>query len=235
MHDIRLAPDVEERARRRRSDAHPFRRFDPTSAALLVVDMQNGFVDPNYAGAVPEARSIVPNINRLASSMRRAGGTVVWIQNSASRTDLDGWDAVFDHFMTPEIRQDLVDSLTEGRPGFDLVPELEVHPSDLQVIKNRFSAFIQDASDIESRLGERGIDTVLITGTVTNVCCESTARDAAMRNFKVVMVADANAARSDEEHNASLNNLFNMFADVLTTEEIVGHLDTRFRPARRTA
>lgn len=224
-----------DRARRRRGEPHPFKAFDPMTAALLVVDMQNGFVDARYAGAVPEAESIIPNINILADTLRTAGGKVVWIQNASSAQDVEGWGAVCDNFMTAEVRQGLIDSLTEGTPGFQLHSDLNVDHGDLTVVKNRFSAFIQDASDIEAQLRDNGIDTVLITGTVTNVCCESTARDAAMRNFKVVMVADANAARSDEEHNATLNNLFNIFADVLTTNEIVAHLESASRPARRSA
>ena len=235
MHQVRLNPELVERARRRRGVAHPFRTFDPGSAALLVVDMQNGFVDEAFGGAVPEARSIIPNINRLAGALRAAGGRVVWIQNSASAEDVAGWGAVCDNFMSAPMREGLIESLTEGAPGFELHPDLEVVPGDRRVVKNRFSAFIQDSSDIEAQLRDDGIDTVLITGTVTNVCCESTARDAAMRNFKVVMVADGNAARSDEEHNATLNNLFNIFADVLTTDEIVEHLSSVSRPARRTA
>ena len=235
MHEIRLSPELIDRARRRRGEPHPFRQFDPLTAALLVVDMQNGFVDEDYAGAVPEAKSIIPNINVLAETLRKAGGTVVWIQNSSSAQDVEGWGAVCDNFMTAEVCNDLIDSLTEGSPGFRLHPELNVDPADLNVVKNRFSAFIQGASGIEAQLRDKGIDTVLVTGTVTNVCCESTARDAAMRNFKVIMVADANAARSDEEHNATLNNLFNIFADVLTTDEIVAHLETGARPARRSA
>ena len=75
--------------------------------------------------------------------------------------------------------------------------------------KRRFSAFVQGASDLPQRLcGAQGYDTVLITGTVTNVCCESSARDAMMLNFKTVMVSDANAAVTDEEHNATLSTFY---------------------------
>lgn len=234
MHKVELSPEVMERAIRRRGEAHPFKAFDPKTAALIVVDMQNGFVDEAYSGAVPGADSIVPNINQLAAGMRAAGGHVVWIQNSSTAAEAEAWDAVTHNFMSAQVRGALVDSLTPGTPGFELYPALDALPGELRVAKNRFSAFIQDSSDLEVRLREKGVDTVLITGTVTNVCCESTARDAAMRNFKVIMVADANAARSDADHNATLNNLFNIFADVLTTNEIVAHLETVSAPARRT-
>jgi ureidoacrylate peracid hydrolase len=69
-----------------------------------------------------------------------------------------------------------------------------------------------------------GIDTAIITGTATNVCCESTARDAFMLNYRTLVVSDANATTTDEAHNASLNALFNRFADVFRTDEVVGLL-----------
>ena len=73
----------------------------------------------------------------------------------------------------------------------------------------------------------RGIDTVLITGTVTNVCCESTARDAMMRNFRTIMVSDGNAASNDQDHANSLIAFYLNFGDVETTDAIVAHLGAR--------
>lgn len=233
MHRIKIRPEVIERVTKRRRDVHPFSSFDPSTAALVVVDMQKGFVDDAFPGAVPMAKEIVGNINLLADAMRRNGGHVVWIQNSASADDVAGWAAVCDNFMGDQARDGMIASLTKGTDGFELVPELLVDSNDIRVVKNRFSAFIQGSSDIEAQLRGRGIDTVLVTGTVTNVCCESTARDAAMRNFKVIMVADGNAARSDEDHNASLNSLFNIFADVLTTDEIIANLNASDAASRR--
>ena len=74
----------------------------------------------------------------------------------------------------------------------------------MQLTKTRYSAFIQGSSNIERLLRDRGIDTLLVTGTATNVCCESSARDAMMLNFKTIMVTDGNAATDDDDHNASL-------------------------------
>ena len=71
---------------------------------------------------------------------------------------------------------------------------------------------------------DRGLDTLLVTGTATNVCCESTARDAMMLNFKVVMVADGLATHTDEEHNATLSNFYGQFTDVQTTDEVIESL-----------
>ena len=91
-----------------------------------------------------------------------------------------------------------------GEDGYEFWHLNDIRPEDAQITKKRYSAFIQGSSDIERHLRDRGIDTLLITGTATNVCCESTARDAMMLNFKVVMVADGLATHTDEEHNADI-------------------------------
>ena len=87
------------------------------------------------------------------------------------------------------------------------------------ISKNRLTPFADPARKLESLLRESGIDMVLVTGTVTNVCCECTARDAAMRNFKTIMIADANASRNDAEHNATLSIFLQAFGGVIDTNE----------------
>ncbi len=235
MHEIKISPVLLERAMERRGRLHPFESVDPARTALIVVDMQNGFVDPALPSSIPVARDIVPNINRLAASCRKAGSRVVWLKHLADEAAAAGWNNWFDSFVNAELRDALITHLSEGAPGFEIWPDLEVTAEDETVVKNRFSAFIQGASEIDAVLRARDIDTLLITGTVTNVCCESTARDAAMLNYKVIMVADANAARTDDDHNAALNNLFNVFADVRTTDEVIALLDASAPTLRRTA
>jgi len=87
-----------------------------------------------------------------------------------------------------------------------------------------YSAFIAGSSDIDVQLKSRGIETVLIAGTATNVCCESSARDAMMLDYRVIMLADANATWTDEEHAATLNNFMLFFGDVMTADEAIGRL-----------
>ena len=236
MHRVNISNAIIERAGHRRDKFHPYAEFDPRRTALIVVDMQNGFIDPIYPTAVAGAGDIVPNINRIARAMRDAGGTVVWLQNSCGPEAQRTWGTWFENFVSSDVRAAFIEALTDGTPGFELWPELDVDPGDEIIVKTRFSAFVQGSSNIETVLRDKGIDTLLITGTVTNVCCESTARDAAMLNFRVAMVADGNAARTDEEHNAALSNLFNVFADVLGTEEILARLEVvSAEPARRRA
>ena len=115
--------------------------------------------------------------------------------------------------------------MAPGSLGHELWAELDARPEDVTVQKTRFSAFIQGSSNLEALLRARGIDTVIVTGTVTNVCCESTARDAMMRNFRTIMVTDANAANNDALHNASLAAFYLKFGDIMGTDMLVGLLN----------
>ena len=90
--------------------------------------------------------------------------------------------------------------------------------------KNRFSPFVAGASNLDELLRARGVDSLIVTGTATNMCCESAARDAMMLDYKVVMVSDANGARYDEDHIAGLTSFYQSFGDVRTTEEVIGDL-----------
>ena len=126
-------------------------------------------------------------------------------------------------------------AFTPGDFGHALYPSLEVRPGDPIVRKTRFSAFIQGASDLDAVLRARGIDTLIIVGTATNVCSESTARDAMMLNYKVFFVSDANACRTDEEHNATLAILMIMFADVRSTDEMIALLQRHAAPVAGAA
>jgi ureidoacrylate peracid hydrolase len=111
-----------------------------------------------------------------------------------------------------------------GTKGHELWPGLDAKPEDMVVGKDRYSAFLPGSSRLPEILRGHGIDTVIVTGTVTNVCCESTARDAMMSNFKTVMVTDANAAHTDEEHNASLIAFYLSFGDIASTDQLVAWL-----------
>jgi ureidoacrylate peracid hydrolase len=116
----------------------------------------------------------------------------------------------------------MIEAFTPGAEGHALWPGLDVRPADLMVRKRRFGAFAPGASDLDAILRARGIDTVIVSGTASQVCCESTARDAMMLNYKVFFVADANATFNDEEHNATLSAMAHTFCDVLTTGELLG-------------
>jgi ureidoacrylate peracid hydrolase len=103
-------------------------------------------------------------------------------------------------------------------------------PADHTVLKNRYSALIAGSSPLERELRGMGVDTILVAGTKTNVCCESTARDAMMLDFKVVLIEDCCAALSDDEHRSALENIIQQFGDVMTASEVLirlGQLENR--------
>ncbi len=224
MHKVELSPELIERVIKRRGRLHAYDRIEAHKTALVVIDMQNVWVQEGQPAYTPCCQGIVPNINRLAKAVRHAGGQVYWVRAIYGGAASENWSAYLD-FFSPEHMKAMTAALTEGAEGARLWHELDVQPGDEQVIKNRFSALIQGASDLEPRLRARGIDTLVITGTATNVCCESTARDAFMLNFKTIMVSDGNATASDEAHNAALNGLFNRFTDVFSTDEMMALLE----------
>jgi len=221
MHSSELPSQIVERLRRRRGKLHVFEALNPARTALAVIDMQESFVAPDAASAVPAAREIVPNINRLAAALRSAGGVVAWVQATYTREGPGYWPLFFDYMVSPEVSARILSGLAEGAPGHALWHELDVDPSDIRAKKNRYSAFFPGASDLPARLQERGIDTVLIAGTMTNVCCEASARDAMAAGFKTIVVADANAARSEAEHVASLATIAQFIGDVRSTDEVL--------------
>ena len=224
MHRVNLPQDVVERIIKRRGKLHILDSVDASRSAFLVIDMQNHFVAAGMPSQVASAADIVPNINRLAAAIRAAGGTVVWIRNVYSEQNLQDWSVFFRGFYTAELRDRVIASLAGDSRGSRLWHELAVVDGDWHMEKDRFSAFIQGASDLEARLREAGIDTVVITGTLTPVCCEATARDAMMRNFHVVVVSDATAAHSDADHNASLAAILQVCGDVMTVDEVVARI-----------
>jgi ureidoacrylate peracid hydrolase len=127
--------------------------------------------------------------------------------------------------MTPERVERRLSAMDIDGDGYAYWHLNDIRPEDALITKTRYSAFIQGASSLEQYLRDRGIDTLLVTGTATNVCCESTARDAMMLNFKVVMVSDALATHSDDEHNASLSAFYGQFGDVQSTDEALQSLE----------
>ncbi len=224
MHKIVIPDEIIARVIRTRGKLHAFDTLVGPATALLVVDLQNCFMLPPYPTEVPLAREIVPAVNRLAQATRAAGGTVVWIQMTHTEQDRKTWSVFYNDISNAMNMAEGMKRLGRGTHGQALYETLDVKPDDLKVEKNRFSAFIQGSSDLDKLLRERRIDTVLVAGTVTNTCCESTARDAMMLNYKTVMVSDANAAATDEEHNATLVNMLRIFGDVMSTDEVIARL-----------
>jgi ureidoacrylate peracid hydrolase len=224
MAGVRMPDWAIQRATGRRGTAHPFANLNPQTTALVVIDLQLAYM--HESGGYVEcaaARDIVPDVNRLAAALRDAGGLVAWVQNTHDASCERDW-TVQQRMNTPESTARRSAALTFGAKGHALWPTLDVRLRDEIVLKRRYSAFIHGTCDLESILRARGIDTILIAGTLTNVCCDSSARDAMMLDFRTVMVSDGCAGVTQEEHDGALAAFYATFGDVMDTDFIIDRL-----------
>lgn len=217
---------VLDRVMKKRGRLRVFDRFEPRETALVVIDMQEFYVRD-----VPEAVAIIPNINKLARAFRERGGHVAWVSMVAGDNGQSLWPIYHDYFFTPENAARHRDNLTKGQPGQALRSDLELHPDDIYAEKQRFSAFVPKYSDLPEKLEARGIRNVAVVGMLTNFCCETSARDAMMLDYRVAMVSDANAARFADDHNVGFQTVFQSFGDVVSVDELIGEI---LRPADAT-
>ena len=161
-------------------------------------------------------RGILPQVDVLARALRQAGGIVAWVVpgyvEPTARTR---------EFFGDEVAEAYAAVGGTGAPAERLWWGLNVDAADLVVEKTAPSAFFPGRCDLHDLLQARGIDTLLVGGTVTNVCVESTARDASTLDYRVVLVADACAAMRDRDHNATLHVVYRSFGDVRSTAEVL--------------
>ncbi len=159
---------------------------DPERTAFLVIDMTNDFLAPGFPMESPEGRELIPRLNALAEACRARGIPVIYTSHAH---DPEGSDMGRMADVFRNVREGRM--LRAGTAGAELYPEIARQPSDWLLIKTRYSAF-QNTS-LDATLRGKGIDTVIIGGVATNVCCESTAREAFFRDYKVVFLSDGTA------------------------------------------
>jgi nicotinamidase-related amidase len=188
-------------------------RLNNAASALLVIDMQRFFLDaasPSFAcGGV----AIVPALKRLIAAFRRADRPVIFTRHVHHPDDLDSgimgwwWEG----------------KCLEGSQESEIHPELAPMSSEKVVLKHRYSAFYN--TDLETVLRCLKVEDLVVSGIMTNMCCESTARDAYYRDYRVFVLADGTGTINEEMHLASLLNLAFGFALVTTGETIVRQLE----------
>ena len=227
-HKFSMPRKYVERMVERLGREHVQETFNTEKTALVVVDMQNYFMDESQMAGCPVGQTIVANVNRIASVVRQTGGIVIWIQNLAPGDTPETWKTAHERY-TPEKGEIRVKSMKPGEWPFEFWPTLDIHDEDYRVVKRRYSAFIQGSSDIELILKDNGIENILVCGVATNVCCDSTARDAMMLNYRTLMVSDGCATTSDEEHGNALIAFYTNFGDVQNTEELCARLEASNR------
>ena len=222
MHSVTVRKEIVNRVLQRRGRYHLFDCLDPARTALVVIDMQSAFCAPGGPAEVPASRGIVDPINGLTAELRSFGVPIIWMLHANTRIgSRNDWELFFNTMVADEIRESTLRHLAETQTVWS---GLITSAVDLTLLKNRYSALIPGASALERTLRGMGIDTILIAGTKTNVCCESTARDAMMLDFKVIMIEDCCAALSDNEHQGALENIIQQFGDVMTADEVVVRL-----------
>lgn len=191
---------------------------DPRRTAVLVIDMQNFFLHSASALPVQNVSQLVEAINMVVGAYRAAGSTIMWVQHSFAGASLEAAKEG-----DCDARAALIGELLPGNAAFDIDARMARIESDTHVVKKTASAFHPNSGcDLAALLEGRDIDTLVVTGIVTNGCCETTARDAAQYGYKILFASDATGAMSDEEHRAALLNLALWFAEVRSAEELVG-------------
>jgi ureidoacrylate peracid hydrolase len=192
-------------------------RCDPRLAALLVVDVQNDFVSPDGSAGkrgedVSAALAIMPNLLGLIEAGRRVGLTIVYIRTTHSEwTDTPSW-------IYRSTQRSGLNTCREGSWGAEFYDGIAPQPSERVVIKHRYSAFIN--TDLNTVLKARGIQSVLVCGVASNVCVETTARDAYMFDYYVTVIDDCSAAYDAKLHLATLENIRRHFGLVASSAEI---------------
>ena len=164
-------------------------------------------------------------MNTVAAAVRRSGGSVAWSRASFTEARDGGWNTFFGSAVSEAVADTVIATLRPGASGHAIASGMDVQPGDHVFDKYRFSAFTRGSSEIEAWLRQHGCDTVLIAGTLTHVCCESSARDAMQLGFKTVMISDANASRVEANHVATLNAFIQSFGDVRSVDETIALLE----------
>jgi nicotinamidase-related amidase len=203
--------------------AYTVESIDPTKTALLVIDMQNDFINEGAPMETPLGREMIPTLRSLIDFSRGAGIPVIFTEHAhrASGYDLGRYGDLYEPIATRA-------ALVDGDPGVDTIDRLAPQGDEIVIRKHRYSAFF--GTDLEIVLKGMGVDTVVITGVTTECCVHATARDAMFRDYKVVVLSDATATydypdagrgamTAADVHEATLLILRGSTADVATSEE----------------
>ena len=211
-------------------------RISPEHTALVIIDMQkdlvlDGFLTHQAGRDLAATRSIIPNLERLLTAARRAGVIVGHV----------GFSTLPDHASDsgPWLAQRRRSAYTSdtlcmaGSEGAEFIEELAPADGELVIHKHRFSAF--KGTDLDMVLRARGVQTMITTGVSTNVCVESTLRDAFETGYYVAIPSDATASWNMDLHEATLQTVSHRFGLVTTTEEILAAWEAEAAAARRSA
>jgi len=183
-------------------------KYSSKNSALLVIDMQDFFLKKESHSYIPAATTIIPNINQIITKYRTLNKLIIFTFHALEVNEDPGvmgkwWG----------------DMLRVNNPLAKIHSSVDFRDNDIIFRKNRYSAFI--GTDLDQILRENQIDTLIITGIMTHLCCETTARDAFMRDYDIFFVVDATATETETLHISSLRTLTDGFAIPIRTSEIL--------------
>jgi len=183
-------------------------KFLPKNSALFVIDMQKFFLDEKSHAFIPSAITIVQNINSIITEYRNHNYPIIFTFHALEEGEEPGimgrwWG----------------DMLRDTDPLSKIHPSINHKKNDITLQKKRYSAFI--GTNLDQILKDKKIDTVVIVGIMTHLCCESTAREAFMKDYEVYFVVDATATDTEDLHMSSLKTLNDGFVMPVKTNTII--------------
>lgn len=176
-------------------------------AALLILDMQEYFLDPDSHAYIPSGEAIIPNLNRLINYFRKADRPILATRHANTDKDAGRMAAWWSELLIPD------------HPRGLLHPDLAIDPSEI-IIKSQYDAFHE--SELRSRLDSEGIDQLVIGGVMTHLCCETTARAAFVQGYEVFFLIDGTATYTEAYHQGTLRNLAHGFAVLTSVAQLLG-------------
>ncbi|MFH0799792.1 MAG: isochorismatase family cysteine hydrolase [Pseudomonadota bacterium] len=187
-------------------------KIDYKRSALLIIDVQRYFFDPDGGAFLEGAPAILPNILKLIAAFRAAGLPVAFTRQAHRKGEPTGQMGRWWNDKLP----------WDGTPDAELIRELAPKDGDFLIAKTSYSAF--EGTRLEEHLRKNGVTTTVICGVMTNLCVETTARHAFIRDFQPAVVEDACAANTPEHHRASILNLSYGFAFIEKTDGLIAKL-----------
>jgi len=182
--------------------------FSTKKSALLVIDMQDFFVNKKSHAFIPSTITIIPRINKLIDYYRKHNSPIIFTYHAYQKNEKPGI-----------MKKWWGDVLTTDNPLAKISSLINYRITDIIIQKKRYSAFI--GTNLQQILCDKKIEKLVITGTLTHLCCESTARDAFMKDYEVYFVIDATVSDTEDLHISSLKTLTDGFVIPVKTETIL--------------
>ena len=184
----------------------PRQKLDLARSVLLVLDMQDFFLDANSHAYIPSAQDILPRLDALRETYATRGLPIVWTRHINTEADAANMSRWWRDIISAEHPLSGISSALDTSQG-------------ITIEKTQYDAFYE--TNLEEYLREREVEQIVITGVMTHLCCETTARSAFMRDFEVFFLIDGTATYNEDFHRATLQNLSHGFANLILSEDVV--------------